>query len=304
MVNTRMPQKRIEHTTSRTASWICLCRALSSLERDPCYRSDDWVAPSLLPNILRLLIHIPFAGRLFINALATKGTYEYVIARTKYIDAAFSRIPYDRFTQILLFGAGFDTRALRFHCEAGQARIYELDAPATQQAKIDQYQKRHLSIPPNLVFVPIDFDKESLTAKLDQAGFKRDARSLFILEGVLMYLQPESVDQTFRTIRELAGAGSEVVFDYIYASVLRREDKYYGERGFADAVAKAGEEWRFGIEHGEIKQFLSKYGLELRDHRDAREMEEMYFKDLAGRIVGRVNGTHCLARAGWIKGAA
>jgi methyltransferase (TIGR00027 family) len=299
-----MSKKRIERTTSRTAEWICMCRAISSLERDPYYRSDDWVARSLLPDFLRLLLRIPFAGRLLLKAFATKGGYEYVIARTKYIDAVFSKVPYDRFSQILLFGAGFDTRALRFQCEARQARIYELDAPATQEAKIGQYQKRHLGIPSNVVFVPIDFDKESLTVKLDRAGFNRDTRSLFILEGVLMYLQPESVDQTFRTIRELAGAGSEVVFDYIYASVLRHEDKYYGETGFADTVAKAGEQWRFGIEKGEIRQFLSKYGLELRDHRDARELEEMYFKDPSGRIVGRVNGTHCLARAGWIRGAA
>lgn len=299
-----MSQKRIEHATSRTASWICLSRAISSLERDPCYRSNDWVARSLLPNFLRLLIRIPFAGRLLIKAFATKGSYEYAIARTKYIDAVFSQALADGFAQILLFGAGFDTRALRFQGEARQTRIFELDAPATQQAKIGQYQKRHLSIPSNLVFVPIDFDKESLTVKLDQAGFKRDARSLFILEGVLMYLQPQSIDQTFQTIRELAGAGSEVVFDYIYASVLRREGTYYGEKGFADAVAKAGEQWRFGIEKGEVRQFLSRYGLELRDHRDARALEELYFADPSGKIVGRINGTHCLARAGWIRGAA
>jgi hypothetical protein len=37
--------------------------------------------------------------------------------------------------------------------------------------------------------------------------------------------------------------------------------------------------------------------LKLRDHKDARDLEEMYFKNPAGRIVGRVNGTHCLARA-------
>jgi methyltransferase (TIGR00027 family) len=249
--------------------------------------------------VARLLIRIPFAGRLLIKAFTTKGSYEYVIARTKYIDAVFSRALADRFDQILLFGAGFDTRALRLQGKARQTGIFELDAPATQEAKIGQYRRRRLGIPSNLVFVPIDFDRESLTKKLDQAGFKRDTKSLFILEGVLMYLQPLSVDQQFQTIRELAKTGSEVVFDYIYASVLRREYLYYGEEGFADAVAKAGEEWRFGIEKGEIEQFLSRYGLELRDHRDARELEEMYFKDPSGRIVARVNGTHCLARAVW-----
>jgi methyltransferase (TIGR00027 family) len=291
-----MLKRRIETRTSRTAEWTCLCRAISSLEKDRCYRCDDRLALSLLPSFIRLLIHVPYTGRLFLMVGAAKGIYEYVIARTKYIDAVFRQSLSDKFSQILFFGAGFDTRALRFPKEARQTRIFELDAPATQEAKIGQYQKRHLSIPPDVVFVPVDFDRDSLPLKLDQAGFKRDKRSLFILEGVLMYLQPQSVDQTFQTIQDLAAEGSEVVFDYVYASVLRHENIYYGEKGMVESMAKAGEQWHFGIEKGKIEQFLSGYGFELRDHRDARALEEMYFKDPSGRTVGRVNGTHCLAR--------
>ena len=290
-------KKRIQTTTSRTAQWTCLCRAISSLEKNRYYRCDDRLALSLLPGFMRLLIRLPFTGRLFLRVAAAKGIYEYVIARTNYIDAVLRQTLSDQFSQIVLFGAGFDTRALRFHEEARQTRIFELDAPATQEAKIGQYQKRHLNIPPDVVFVSIDFDKASLPLKLEHVGFKRHERSLFILEGVLMYLQPQSVDQTFQTIQELAAAGSEVVFDYIYASVLRHENIYYGEKGLVESMAKAGEQWHFGIEKGEIVQFLSRYGFKLHDHRDGPKLEEMYFKDSSGRTVGRVNGTHCLARA-------
>ena len=276
---------------------MCLCRAISYLERGPCYRSEDRIAVSLLPDFLRFLIHIPFVGRLLLRIFTAKGIYEYVIARTKYIDTIFRQALSDEFSQIIIFGSGFDTRALRFQKEARQTKIFEMDAPPTLEAKIGQYKKRHLIIPANVVFVPIDLDRESLPLKLDQAGFKRDERSLFILEGVLEYLQPQSVDQAFRTIRELAGPGSEVVFNYVYASVIRLEDMYYGEEGAMETLAKVGEPWHFGIEKGEIARFLLRYGFELRDHRDARELEEMYFKDPAGRIVGRVNGTHCLVRA-------
>jgi len=296
-----MSKKRIETKTSRTAELMCLCRAISSLEKDRCYRSDDRVALSLLPDFLRFLIHIPFVGRLLIRALTAKGIYEYVIARTKYIDAVFRQALSDQFSQILIFGTGFDTRALRFQEEARQTKIFEMDAPPTLEAKLGQYQKRHLIIPPNVVFVPIDFDRESLPLKLDQAGFKRDVKSLFVLEGVLEYLQPQSVDQAFRTIRELAGAGSEVVFNYAYASVIRHEGMCYGEEGGMETLEKVGESWHFGIERGEIGPFLLRYGFELLDHRDARELEEIYFKDPAGKIVGRVNGTHCLSRAVKIK---
>jgi len=288
-----MARKRIETTSSRTAALTCLCRAISSLENNRCYRCDDNVARSLIPGFFR----IPLAGRLFVKLFAVRGSYEYVIARTKYIDAVVKKSLSNQFTQILIFGAGFDTRALRFQDEAQHARIYELDAPATQEAKIGQYKKRRLDIPSNVVFVPIDFDIESPILKLDQAGFKRNERSLFLLEGVLMYLQPQSVDQTFGIIRELAGAGSEVVFDYVYASVLRHEGTCYGEKGFANSVSNAGEQWNFGIEQGEIGQFLSHHGFKLLEHLNAGELEAMYFKDQSGKIVGRINGTHCLTRA-------
>ena len=80
---------------------------------------------------MQLLIRIPYTGRLFVKAAAAKGIYEYVIARTKYIDAVFRQSLSDRVSQILIFGAGFDTRALRFQDEARQTKIFELDAAAT-----------------------------------------------------------------------------------------------------------------------------------------------------------------------------
>jgi methyltransferase (TIGR00027 family) len=144
------------------------------------------------------------------------------------------------------------------------------------------------------VFIAIDFDKEPLPHKLDMAELKKNLRTLFILEGLLMYLEPESVHSTLKTIREYAGIGSRVVFDYIQASVLRHENTLYGERGLAKTVSKAGEQWRFGIEPDEIGPFAAAYGLVVSDHKCAQELEATYFKDEDGRLVGRVNGTHCL----------
>jgi len=280
-----------------TAQWTCLSRAVSSVERNPCYRCDDYVARRLVPGFFA----IPGIGKLFIRLLAARGAYEWVIARTKYIDAVMKDCLSNAFTQVVILGAGFDTRALRFQAEAQKATFYELDAAVTQEAKIGQYKNRHLPLPSNLLFIPIDFDKESPGLKLEQAGFQRNARTLFLLEGVLQYLQPHSVDQNFKLICELSGAGSQVVFDCIYASVLRRENRYYGERGFSRQVSGEGEQWHFGIEEGELEHFVSTHGCRLLDYKDATALEEMYFKDAAGKIVGRVNGTHFLATALVIK---
>ena len=242
------------------------------------------------------MLHAPLVRTLY-KATAPTGVYNYVVARTRYIDAVFRRALAEQFGQILILGAGFDTRALRFQQESRDARIFELDVPATQSAKISQYQKRSLAVPANLSFIPIDFDRDSLPAKLSDAGFQRGQRSLFVMEGLLMYLQPESVDATYLTIREYGGEGSWVVFDYVYASVLRREKLYYGESEVMASVARAGEGWHFGIERGKLGEFLSAYGLKSIDEKDAQELERTYFKDASGRIVARVNGAHCLVTA-------
>lgn len=292
-----MSGRRIEITTSRTAEWTCLSRAASALESDRHYRSNDYIALLLVPYFLKLLLHIPLIRRFYSQVLAPKGIYEYTIARTKYIDTVFQEILAEGFDQILIFGAGFDTRALRFQTKDGDTKIFELDVPITQKAKLGQYLKRKLTIPANVQFISVDFDKESLSEKLEQAGFNKNGRSLFVLEGLLMYLQPESVDETFKVIERFAGKASEVVFDYVRAPVLRQAGLYYGERDIVKSVAKAGERWSFGIEEGEIEGFVKKYGLIVAEHKDAQDLEQKYFTDASGEIVGRVNGIHCLVRA-------
>jgi methyltransferase (TIGR00027 family) len=275
----------------------CLSRACSAMETSRYYKSDDHIACLLLPSVIKPLLRVSLARRLFTKIAAPKGIYEYIIARTKYIDALFRQALADKFDQVLIFGAGFDTRAIRFQDALGNTKVFELDVPVTQQSKNGQYQKRRLAVPPNLKFVAIDFDKELLPMKLDKVGFCRHRRGLFILEGLTMYLQPDSVHETFQTIRDFAGRGSWVVFDYIYASVLRNEGVYYGETEIVQKVSRAGEQWHFGIEKGQINQFLPRYKMKLIDHKNARDLEKAYFTDSNGRMIGRVNGTHCLVTA-------
>jgi len=292
-----MDKRRIETRTSCTAEMTCLSRAASYLESEPHYHSQDHLSVRLLPGFFNAIFHIPPVRRFFVHRLAPNGIYEYVIARTKYIDAAFERALEEGFEQILIFGAGFDTRALRFQSRSAATRVFELDAPTTQQAKIGQYRRRSLSVPSNLVFIAIDFDKEALPEKLDAAGFLKGCKSLFILEGVLMYLAPESVRATLGTIQAYAGDGSLLVFDYVRASVLRGEGGLYGEAEITQTVSKAGERWRFGLDPDEAASFVANYGFPICDHKDAQALEAAYFQDAEGRQVGQINATHCILTA-------
>lgn len=287
---------RIETKSSRTANFACLLRAASYVDRRQCYSGTDHIAYVLVPAFFKLILKSRWLFRLFSRPFFPSGMYEYVIARTRYFDAVFVEALEHDFDQIVIFGAGFDSRALRFANLNRGTRVFELDAPTTQREKLKAYQSKKLVIPENLVFIPIDFNKESVADKMAQAGFIAGKKSLFLLEAVTMYLPQDAVESTLRFIKDVSGMGSIIVFDYIYAGVLRKENKYYGERGFSlKTLARVGEEWTFALEEGEVEQFLGRYGFSLRDHSGKPELEDRYFRDSDGAIVGKINGTGAIA---------
>jgi len=292
-----MSNKRIEQKTSRTAEWTCVSRAASALEADEPYRSDDHLALRLIPGPLKTGLQIPWVRRFFMRVMAPKGIYEYTIARTKYMDGVFKESLAKGFEQILIFGAGFDTRALRFRPEAVCTRIFEVDAPVTQAAKLNRYKEKGLEIPAHVCFIAMDFDQDSLPEKLETKGCQKGGKTLFMMEGLLMYLDPESVEKTFRMIHAFAGKGSEVVFDYVRAKVFRNPQGIYGGAEILKSTAKAGEKWRFGMDEDQIDLFLAPYGLKLMDHKNAQDLEKQYFTERPGKLPGRINATHCLVRA-------
>jgi methyltransferase (TIGR00027 family) len=287
---------RIETKSSRTADFACLLRAASYVDEREYYSGPDGIAYKLVPPFLRLLVRSRWLFKLFSWPFFPKGMYEYVIARTKYFDALFTEALEQGFDQIVIFGAGFDSRALLFSKLNKGTRLFELDAPTTQQEKLKAYKVKKLVIPDNLIFVPIDFNKESLSDKMAQAGFVVGRKSLFLLEAVTMYLPRDAAESTFRFISDVSGIGSLIAFDYIYAGVLRKENKYYGERGRSlKTLAKVGEEWTFALEEGEDEHFLNRHGFSLKDHSGKPELEDRYFKNSDGVILGKINGTGAMA---------
>ncbi len=290
-------KQRIETRTSRTAEGTCICRAASSLEKNAYYQSGDTLALKILPPPIKTLIQIPFYRTLHCRYGAPKGIYPYIIARTKYMDAVYERALANRVDQIVILGAGFDTRAIRFPVVEGHTLIYEFDAKHTQQTKLNLYHQNNIPVPVNVKFEAIDFVKESLSERLDAIGFPKNKRCLFLMEGLSMYLEPEAIHATFQTMTERMGPTSRVAFDYIYADVLRHEKQHYGETEVMKSVSGVNEAWRFGLEKNTIEPFLSHYNLRLVEHLSAKDIEDRYFKDRQGKTICQVNDVHCLVTA-------
>jgi methyltransferase (TIGR00027 family) len=134
--------------------------------------------------------------------------------RTRVVDAEVARAIGRGTHQVVLLGAGYDCRALRFG--GGAVRWFEVDLPATQADKRRRLDA--LGIRPSAVsYVALDLVRGDLGAALDAAGQDRDAPSLFVGEGLLAFLTLEATASICETLRARAPAGSVLVADFLVA---------------------------------------------------------------------------------------
>jgi methyltransferase (TIGR00027 family) len=292
-----MAERKIERKGSSTSGFTCFSRACAARETGGLPRGPDSLAEIFMPPFARILLDVGFLRAWCVRRMFPPGMHEYVTARTGVFDEAFSESLSQGFSQIVLLGAGMDTRALRLLDGNAGTKVYELDIRATQDYKRKVLARRKIPLPANLVFVAVDFSRQRLSDALRDAGFAEKRRTLFLWEGVTMYLEAAAVDDVLSFIRDGAGEGSVVVFDYVRASVLRREGSLYGERGSFEAVARAGEPWIFGIEDGEAGDYLAARGLTLIRHYTPRDLERAFLTAEDGTVSGRINATHCIVKA-------
>src|ERR1700678_239432 len=95
----------------------------------------------------------------------------FTTARSRIAEDALSRAVEKGIRQIVILGAGLDTFALRNPHGAQQIRIYEVDHPATQAWKLERMAEAQLALPPWLILVPVDFERDDVGEKVLAAGF-------------------------------------------------------------------------------------------------------------------------------------
>jgi methyltransferase (TIGR00027 family) len=90
-------------------------------------------------------------------------------------------------TQVVILGAGLDSRAYRFGDLLRGARVFEVDFPPTQEYKKKRVREILKGLPPHVAYAPIDFTKEDLATVLRQAGYDTTKKTVFVWEGVTLY---------------------------------------------------------------------------------------------------------------------
>jgi methyltransferase (TIGR00027 family) len=173
----------------------------------------------------------------------------WIALRTAFFDARVRRLtsPAGGIAQVVLLGAGFDTRAARL-ARAG-VQFFEVDREETQAVKLARLAKLEGYPVESASYVTCDFERQDFVERLTLSGFDARRPALFVWEGVTAYLTEPAVRATLRRVAEGADPGSVLLFDHLRKRIVSgdvRDDKDQQSRDF---VANLGEPLRFGIDY-------------------------------------------------------
>jgi methyltransferase (TIGR00027 family) len=252
---------------SRTAQHNALFRALERRLPRPLF--DDPYAHRFLRGRYRLAGALPARAVARLIDRRWPGPRAAVCVRTRYFDDAIRQECADGLDQLVILGAGFDSRPHRLPSLTG-VRVFEVDHPATQAWKRRTVGPRH----DRVTYVAIDFLRERLDDRLAEAGLAQGLRTLFLWEGVTNYLDAGAVDATLRTVARLGG---RLLFTYVDRALLDGSAEFEGGARSLAHVRGLGEPFTFGLAPGELRGYLRERGLTLLEDLSLADAASLYY---------------------------
>ena len=209
---------------------------------------------------------------------STPGLMGWMFCRFRYIDDVLKdSIVKKEIETVVNLGAGMDCRAY-YTPGIESIRYFELDHPSVIKQKKVKMGKILGKLPNRVIFVPIDFEKQSLDTELKKAGYNLTSKTLFIWEGVTQYISKEANDSTLKYVAQ-AAPGSKIVFTYIIKSFIEGKNIHDGIKVMYKYMRKKNNPlWIYGLDPNDMGGYLSKYSLSLIEDIGSEEVRERYMK--------------------------
>lgn len=254
-----------------------MARALEHLKRERDRIVDDPWAHVFLSRASRAALRAwsgSLTGRT-LRRLGMSGT-TWVPLRHRYIDDHLLGLLEAGAVQVVLLGAGYDTRAYRFARELDGRPVYEVDLPAISRSKAATIERNRRDFPAtNVVRVEIDFERQSLADLLTDAGMDTEGLTFVTWEGVPMYLTRAAVKATLDAVHALTGPGSQIAHD-MWTVVDDPSPIGTVRRIAPTALSFIGEPVTFSVHPEEIGYFYEQRGFEVVEVVTGEELVERY----------------------------
>lgn len=191
-----------------------------------------------------------------------KIAYWYIILREKHGDEAIATSIESGCRQILLLGAGYDTRFFRLPAIRDRSiATFEIDLPKTIDDKRKCILKKLGEIPQGLSLIPLDFNQDDIHS-IRNYGFDKNVPTAYIWQGVSYYLSQENVSKVLDFIKEQMVQGSIFVFDCCTPLMTFKNDEIPGIASNIDKLNEIGEPFLFGMYTDEMEAWLKEKGFD------------------------------------------
>jgi methyltransferase (TIGR00027 family) len=276
--------KVAKRQVGKTAMDAAMCRLIEQYQPSGTRLFQDAIVKEMVDPSVRPMMELSGTRNFMMKQIdaVAPGIFGAQICRTRAIDDAVPAALLQAVGQLVILGAGFDTRAYRL-AGIDRVKVFEVDLPAVQSDKKKKLQKRFGRLPANVTFIPIDLDQQELAAVLAGTTFDASQPAVFIWEGVTQYITEDAVCGILAFAGKSA-PGSILLFTYILKSVIERRSNIPGANRMMDAMAGTAP-WIFGIEPANLPAFLSKFHLTLREDIGNADYQERYLKPLGRKEV-------------------
>jgi methyltransferase (TIGR00027 family) len=283
-----------DEVPSRTAAWVAACRSYGAALPDAARLVEDPYGATfaglggggVTPPAALVRWVTPF-----------RRWVMYMQVRTRVLDDAMLAFVARGGAQIVVLGAGYDCRALRFADALRDAQVFEVDHPATQGHKQRVLARERVTSPAR--YVTWDFETRpmaELPDALAAAGLDRARPTFTIWEGVTMYLTDVAIDASVRAIKAWSPSGSELAFTYVTRASIDRPTLV--TRALGAMLRTAGEPWRFGWDPAALGGWLGERGLALATDASIAAHAQRLLPPAWARGVGERGRRIAVARAG------
>ena len=190
--------------------------------------------------------------------------------RTRYLDDRLDEQLARGCRQVVILGAGLDTRAVRKQSDG--VAYFEIGDANTLSFKQARLAESGIGAPIN--FIAGDYVADGVLKLLEANGFKRDLPAFFIWEGNTMYLTRDAVMKVLAELRERVSAFS-LSFDYMSEEVIAYATGDRGTSGFVERFAAMGAPWHFGL--NDLDALAEEAGLSVVDAVTVAELHRAYW---------------------------
>src|SRR6202012_5221096 len=242
----------IEGRPSRTALRVATRRAAHQLFDSPKVLDDPLAVRIIGREVAGTLSRI--ADRLSPSARYMRA---FMAVRARFAEDELALAVRRGVTQFVILGAGLDTFAYRNPFP--NVRVFEVDHPSTQEWKRQRLHAENILIPDSVTYAAVDFNTQTLADGLRAANFQAVEPAFFSGLGVTIYLEPQTVLDTFRLIHTMH-AENAVVFDYTVPRHLLNTVGKLVLDAIMNRVAAAGEPFRGFFVPVELSAALTQIG--------------------------------------------